>query len=56
MNKLIDLAINEEQLKKTVESAKERNVIIPTLAQMKDPSKIPAEIKEKLKEYWFMGY
>jgi len=45
---LIDLTINEEQLKKTVESAKERNVIIPTLAQMKDPSKIPAEIKEKL--------
>lgn len=49
MKKLIDLTINEEQLKKTVESAKERNVIIPTLAQMKDPSKIPAEIKEKLK-------
>jgi cysteine synthase A len=45
---LIDLTINEDQLKKTVESAKERNVIIPTLAQMKDPSKIPAEIKEKL--------
>lgn len=49
MHKLIDLTINEEQLKKTVESAKERNVIIPTFAQMKDPSKIPAEIKEKLK-------
>jgi len=50
MHKLIDLTINEEQLKKTVESAKERNVIIPTLAQMKDPSKIPAEIKEKLEK------
>jgi len=49
LKKLIDLTINEEQLKKTVESAKERNVIIPTLAQMKDPNKIPAEIKEKLK-------
>jgi len=49
VHKLIDLTINEEQLKKTVESAKERNVIIPTLAQMKDPNKIPAEIKEKLK-------
>ncbi|MGK0468858.1 pyridoxal-phosphate dependent enzyme [Clostridium sp.] len=49
MKKLIDLEINEEQLKKTVESAKERNVIIPTMAQMKDPSKIPEEIKEKLK-------
>ncbi|MBZ9633817.1 pyridoxal-phosphate dependent enzyme [Clostridium sp. FP1] len=49
MEKLIDLTINEEQLKKTVESAKERNVIIPTFAQMKDPSKIFEEIKEKLK-------
>lgn len=49
MKNLIDLTINEEQLEKTVESAKERNVVIPTLAQMKDPSKIPAEIKEKLK-------
>ncbi len=50
MHKLIDLTINEEQLKKTVDSAKERNVIIPTLAQMKDPNKIPAEIKEKLEK------
>ncbi|MBU3128903.1 pyridoxal-phosphate dependent enzyme [Clostridium tagluense] len=49
MKNLIDLTINEEQLKKTVQSAKERNVVIPTFAQMKDPSKIPAEIKEKLK-------
>lgn len=49
MRKLIDLTVNEEQLKKTVESAKKRNVVIPTLAQMKDPSKIPAKIKEKLK-------
>jgi cysteine synthase A len=49
VNNLIDLEVNEEQLKKTVESAKERNVIIPTMAQMKDPNKIPEEIKEKLK-------
>lgn len=50
MHNLIDLRINEEQLKKTVESAKERNVVIPTLAQMKDPNKIPEKIKEKLKQ------
>lgn len=49
MHNLIDLRINEEQLKKTVESAKERNVLIPTFAQMKDPNKIPASVKEKLK-------
>lgn len=48
MHKLIDLTINEEQLKKTVASAKERKVVIPTIAQMKDPSKIPAEVKKQL--------
>lgn len=50
MHNLIDLRINEEQLKKTAEAAKERNVLIPTLAQMKDPNKIPAKVKEKLKQ------
>jgi hypothetical protein len=28
---------------------KERNIIIPTYAQMKDPSKIPAKVKDELK-------
>jgi cysteine synthase len=50
VHNLINLEINEEQLKKTVESAKERNVVIPTFAQMKDPSKISDSVKEKLKE------
>lgn len=48
MHKLIDLEVNEEQVLKTVESARERNIIIPTIAQMKDPNKIPQEIKDKL--------
>jgi len=46
---MIDLTMNEEQLKRTIERARERNVIIPTFEQMKDPGKIPASIKEKLK-------
>ncbi|MDV3427108.1 MAG: pyridoxal-phosphate dependent enzyme [Bacillota bacterium] len=50
MNKLIDLTINEEQLKKTARIAKERNILIPTFAQMKDPKKVPEKVKEKLKE------
>lgn len=49
MRKLIDLTVNEEGLQKAVENAKERNILIPTLAQMKDPDKIPAKVKEKLK-------
>lgn len=50
MHKLIDLEVNEDQILKTAESAKERNIIIPTIAQMKDPNKIPQEIKNKLAE------
>jgi cysteine synthase len=48
MYELIDLTVNEEQLKKTVERAKERNVVIPTFAQMKDPSLVPDKVKAKL--------
>lgn len=49
MHKLIDLSVNKEQLKRTVEIARERNLVIPTLSQMKDPDKIPCSIKEKLR-------
>ncbi|MHC1721170.1 MAG: pyridoxal-phosphate dependent enzyme [Clostridiaceae bacterium] len=49
MSKLIDLEINEEQLKKTAQIARDRDILIPTLAQMKNPETIPSEIKEKLK-------
>jgi len=50
MYKLIDLTINENQLNRTVEIARKRNIVIPTLAQMKDPEKIPKSLKEKLKD------
>lgn len=46
---MIDLKINEEMLKRAVQRAKERNIIIPTFAQMKDPSGIPASVKMRLK-------
>lgn len=45
---MIDLSINEEQLARTVERAREKNIIIPPMAWQKDPSKIPAAVKEKL--------
>ncbi len=47
---MIDLSINPEQLKRGVQRAKERNIVIPTFAQMKDPAKIPAAVKERLKD------
>ena len=37
-------SINEEVLEKAVGLARERNVILPTFAQQKDPSKIPPPI------------
>lgn len=41
--------INEEVLEKTVQRCKERNIIIPTFAEQKDPEKIPEKIKKRLK-------
>lgn len=46
---MIDLSIGKEQLKRTVQRARERNVIIPTFAQQRDPSLIPEAIKTRLK-------
>jgi len=46
---MIDLTKHEEALEHNIQKAKENNIIIPTIAQMKDPGKIPAPIKEKLK-------
>ncbi|NHI87928.1 MAG: pyridoxal-phosphate dependent enzyme [Candidatus Thorarchaeota archaeon] len=45
---MIDLKKNEEQLKRTVQRCKERNIVIPTFEQMKDPRKIPDQIKKEL--------
>ncbi len=40
---------SEEILKRAVERARERNIIIPTYEEMRDPSKIPQKIKDELK-------
>jgi cysteine synthase len=42
--------IREDVLKKTVELARERNIILPTFAQMKDPDRVPVSITRRLKE------
>lgn len=46
---MIDLTINQEQLKKTIGRVRERNIIIPTFKQQKNPELIPDKIKNKLK-------
>ncbi len=45
---MIDLTINEKGLESAVQRARERNIIIPTFAQQKDPSLIPSSITEEL--------
>ncbi|MHA2221666.1 MAG: pyridoxal-phosphate dependent enzyme [Candidatus Thorarchaeota archaeon] len=47
---MIDLTMNKSQLERTVERCRERNIIIPTFEQMKDPSKTPDTIKDDLKD------
>ncbi|MCR5322683.1 MAG: pyridoxal-5-phosphate-dependent protein subunit beta [Lachnospiraceae bacterium] len=46
---MIDLTRNEQALQKNIDRARERNIIIPTFAQMRDPNKIPEKIRESLK-------
>ncbi len=44
----INLTIHPQRRRRAIQRARERNIIIPTFAQMKDPAKIPAKIKEEL--------
>jgi len=46
---MIDLSIHQERLERAVQRARERRIIIPTFAQMKDPSRVPHAIKARLK-------
>jgi cysteine synthase len=45
----IDLTVYPDRLERTIERVRERNIIVPTFAQMKNPQLIPAKIKEELK-------
>lgn len=45
---MIDFTINPEGLKNNIENARRNGIIIPTIAQMRDPGQIPEKIREKL--------
>src|SRR5665648_834994 len=47
---MIDLTINEEQLERTIKRAREKNIVIPTFEQMRNPELIPDKIKDNLKD------
>jgi len=46
---MIDLTMNRENLNRTIQRARENKIVIPTLAQMRNPDLIPDKIKEGLK-------
>ncbi len=46
---MIDLSIYPEHLERAVKRARERNIIIPTFAQQRNPALIPDKIKAELK-------
>lgn len=47
---MIDLTMNEKQIESTVQRARERNIILPTFEEMRNPKKfVPQKIKDELK-------
>jgi len=46
----IDLTVHPDRLERTIQRVRERNIIIPTFEQMRDPSRMPDKIKEELKD------
>jgi cysteine synthase len=45
---LIDLTVNEERLERTAKRCRDRNIIIPTFSQLKNPNTAPDRIREEL--------
>jgi len=45
----IDLTVHEDRLESTLKRVREKNIILPTFAQMKNPDLIPAKIKDELR-------
>jgi cysteine synthase len=46
----IDLTIHQDRRARAIQRARERRIAIPTFAQMKEPGKIPANVRESLKD------
>lgn len=47
---MIDLTVNDKVMEKNIQFCKEKKIALPTFAMMKDPGKIPASIKDQLKQ------
>jgi cysteine synthase A len=46
---MIDLTVDPKRRERAIQRVRERNIIIPTFAQMKNPDLIPEKIKEELR-------
>ena len=46
---VIDLTIHQEALQSNIDYCREKGITLPTFGMMKDPDKIPAKIKDQLK-------
>src|SRR5512136_2795277 len=44
----IDLTVEKERRQRAIKRVRERNIVVPTFAQMKNPGLAPAVVKEKL--------
>jgi cysteine synthase len=44
------MKVNEKILERTAKLLRERRIVVPTFAQMRDPSTVPAKIKERLRQ------
>ena len=49
MIQIVNKVVNPDVRKKAIERFREKNIILPTFAQMRDPGLIPEKIKNKLK-------
>jgi cysteine synthase len=47
---MIDLTIDKPTLERNIQKAKEKGIIVPTLAQMRNPQTVPALVLERLKK------
>ena len=46
---MIDFSINKEVLARNIREARKNNIVLPTIAQLKNPRLIPDSIKAQLK-------
>jgi cysteine synthase len=47
---MIDLTVHEKQLERTIERARERKILIPTIKEQRDPSLVPQAVRNRLKD------